>query len=188
MSNRLTQLTKARTNPIKSYCTIHYAMKIMNVLFHLASLLFSLLLLLSSEAQEDELWENRDKWETMAWDGYKFNIQQRSNRPAPFSGNLLVQVFQNQDESVIWRDQDVTNQVTGTVPAIPEFFVGCNSSWMPFLLTWPIMTYTDTPRMSSSIPSKIFATRNFTLTFPMWCNPNAAKRSIAAWFVRCTWG
>ena len=100
-------------------------MKVMNPLFSIATLLFSLLVLPASEAREQELQENRAKWEDMAWEDYAFNIQQRSNLPAPFSANLRVQVYQNQVGSVFCGDQDVTQDVTqvpGTVPTILELF------------------------------------------------------------------
>lgn len=97
-------------------------MKIMISLFPLATLFFSLLLLQASEAQEQDLLGNQATWKDLAWDNYEFNIQQFSVRPEPFSGLLLVRVYQNQIARVFWEGLDVTDEVASTVPTLPELF------------------------------------------------------------------
>ena len=121
-------------------------MKIMKILFPLASLLVLLLLLQASEAeeqeqeqeqeeeeeeenqnpaseaQEQELLENQAKWEAFEWANYDFNFQQFSIREAPFSGYLLVEVTQHQIESVFWQGQDVTDEVADSILTLTELF------------------------------------------------------------------
>jgi hypothetical protein len=97
-------------------------MKTMNTLFRLASLLFLLLLLPACEAQENELLKNLDKWLALGWDTYEFNFQQSIMLPPPFSGELLVRVYQNKVERVLWEGNDVPGELFDTVPTLSELF------------------------------------------------------------------
>jgi hypothetical protein len=100
-------------------------MKTMNALFTLAKLLFILLLLPACEAsqdEKDELLKNQDKWLALGWDTYEFNFQQIIMLPPPFSGKLLVRVYENKVERVLWQGKDVPDALLDTVPTLSELF------------------------------------------------------------------